>query len=552
MNARIYHALVVDDDPIVRKMLEFALGQEGFDCEAVGDGDYALRHLNECSCDLVVSDLRMPNKNGHSLAVELLQGDMPPVVMIHTSVDDPRMTKDLLARGVDDVVYKPCNYATFAARAKVLVEKRAELAMSKTPPAGIVRVAETAKDSQSLDMNKCIESAEVDLGAILPISQAALDVYRLTQQGDTETEKIAATIAFDASLATEILVLANSSHYNPSGEKRLDIEEAVVRIGRRRVGELALAISARASLSQRLVPWIDLDLLWQKSLAAGVAIELALEDESPDAQHEGLFLSAIFNSLGRIVLASVFNEKHAALAQQCAESGELLSYAELNAFGRTQADIMAELLQQWNLPDEVTFPLARSQMPYESLLEFPEKDRRRIELLKLGVTIGSLAVGSWQPWEEIELPADDLPNKLGVRSTAQLIEQTRKGYQAILQMQHSEPAAPPSSGQPLGPRIGYLTLPNGGFDFLGATLKELHMQLECQDLASCDQVIVNCLNMDPTLAGQVIPAGIKQGLLLAVRASQQKHFAGLGPVVTLPTSYARLLDACTSAALAAI
>ncbi|MBC8872553.1 MAG: protein kinase [Planctomycetes bacterium] len=117
-------ALVVDDDAIARKMLAFALEQEGFRCDSAEDGLQADAKIAQRAYDLVVTDLKMPNKHGHSLAVDLLGMERPPVIVIHTSVDDPRLTKDLMSRGVDDIMYKPVQPAAFAAKAKSLVSRR--------------------------------------------------------------------------------------------------------------------------------------------------------------------------------------------------------------------------------------------------------------------------------------------------------------------------------------------------------------------------------------------------------------------------------------------
>ena len=117
-------ALVVDDDPIVRRTLGFALGKEGFACLHAASGDEALAQLRDEQFDLVVTDLRMPGKNGHALAVEILAGKDRPVIVVHSSLDDPRLVKDLMARGVDDFIQKPTNYGAFAAKIKMLVERR--------------------------------------------------------------------------------------------------------------------------------------------------------------------------------------------------------------------------------------------------------------------------------------------------------------------------------------------------------------------------------------------------------------------------------------------
>ncbi|MDA1053373.1 MAG: response regulator [Planctomycetota bacterium] len=71
-------ALVVDDDPIASKTVMFALEQEGFRCDLAVDGEDALRQLDDDTYDLVVTDLRMPNKHGHALSLELLEKQPRP------------------------------------------------------------------------------------------------------------------------------------------------------------------------------------------------------------------------------------------------------------------------------------------------------------------------------------------------------------------------------------------------------------------------------------------------------------------------------------------
>jgi DNA-binding response OmpR family regulator len=88
------------------------------------DGAQAIELLKARTYDLVVTDLAMPNIHGHALVVELLAANPRPAIMVHSSIDDPRLKSDLLARGVDEIVYKPADYASVAARAKALVQNR--------------------------------------------------------------------------------------------------------------------------------------------------------------------------------------------------------------------------------------------------------------------------------------------------------------------------------------------------------------------------------------------------------------------------------------------
>ncbi len=125
MRSDLMTALVVDDDEVVRKMLKFALGKVGFNCLCSADGANALTTLDSATFDLVVTDLLMPKTHGHTLATELLELKERPIIVVHTSVIEPKLVKDLKLRGVDEIVFKPTDYAAFAVKMKELVSGRA-------------------------------------------------------------------------------------------------------------------------------------------------------------------------------------------------------------------------------------------------------------------------------------------------------------------------------------------------------------------------------------------------------------------------------------------
>lgn len=118
-----YRALVVDDEVQVRQLTMRALTDEGFRCHAAADGAEARHMADDNHYDLVVADLRMPKAHGHALAAHLLLRDIRPVIIVVTGLLEPQLTKDLLARGVDDIVFKPIDYKLFAIKAKALVKR---------------------------------------------------------------------------------------------------------------------------------------------------------------------------------------------------------------------------------------------------------------------------------------------------------------------------------------------------------------------------------------------------------------------------------------------
>jgi DNA-binding response OmpR family regulator len=122
--SNVRFALVADDEPAIRKLAVQALQRQGFTCDEAGDGEDAQRKLAERDYELLVTDLRMPKRNGHSLAVEVIGQDPRPLVVILTGVLEPKLATDLIARGVDDIAFKPLDFNVFGAKVKALCDRR--------------------------------------------------------------------------------------------------------------------------------------------------------------------------------------------------------------------------------------------------------------------------------------------------------------------------------------------------------------------------------------------------------------------------------------------
>lgn len=113
---QIYRTLVVDDEPHVRELTSRALAFYNFQCDVAEDGNRALALCDAQSYDAVVTDLRMPNRHGHSFVCELLQRPNPPAIFVVTGLSEPRLARELVVRGVEDVLQKPIDYDELAVK----------------------------------------------------------------------------------------------------------------------------------------------------------------------------------------------------------------------------------------------------------------------------------------------------------------------------------------------------------------------------------------------------------------------------------------------------
>jgi len=115
---------VVDDETAVRELTIRALDQAGFSCAGAIDGEQALQKLNDERFEAVVTDLHMPNLHGHALAVELLTRPERPLIFVVTGVGEPKLAKDLLARGVDDIFFKPVDHGMLVLKLEAFLARR--------------------------------------------------------------------------------------------------------------------------------------------------------------------------------------------------------------------------------------------------------------------------------------------------------------------------------------------------------------------------------------------------------------------------------------------
>jgi DNA-binding NtrC family response regulator len=75
--------LVVEDDPGIRRTLQIALSQAGYQVIEAEDGREAMRLWHDQGADLVITDILMPDKNGLEVILELQTlSPSTPIVVI--------------------------------------------------------------------------------------------------------------------------------------------------------------------------------------------------------------------------------------------------------------------------------------------------------------------------------------------------------------------------------------------------------------------------------------------------------------------------------------
>jgi len=103
----ILSVLVVDDEEILRSLLEKILKKEGYKVHLASSGEDALKTLAENPVDIMISDIQMPEMDGFAL-LRTVKKQYPYVgVIMMTGYADAYSVKDALLLGADDYITKP-------------------------------------------------------------------------------------------------------------------------------------------------------------------------------------------------------------------------------------------------------------------------------------------------------------------------------------------------------------------------------------------------------------------------------------------------------------
>jgi response regulator RpfG family c-di-GMP phosphodiesterase len=117
-------ALIVDDEPAVRKVLATLLSQAGIESEAAADPDEALAMLEKSTFDAVISDLRMGAASGFELLEQVRKRFPHLPFLMATGVDDVRVGVQAMKQGADDYLLKPFDIDVVLASLQRAVEHK--------------------------------------------------------------------------------------------------------------------------------------------------------------------------------------------------------------------------------------------------------------------------------------------------------------------------------------------------------------------------------------------------------------------------------------------
>lgn len=108
--------MIVDDQKGVRRLLETVFREDGWQVDAVSNGQEALERVVAVKPNLIIMDVRMPNQSGLDAARQIRQQVPIPIIMM-TAYSETDIVNQALAAGVEQCITKPFDIAQLRAMA---------------------------------------------------------------------------------------------------------------------------------------------------------------------------------------------------------------------------------------------------------------------------------------------------------------------------------------------------------------------------------------------------------------------------------------------------
>ncbi len=114
--------LLVDDEPLIVKGLQYSLEQEGFEIESAADGEEALAKFFAGKFDFILLDVMLPKLDGITVCQRIREHSNVPIIML--TAKGEHIDKILgLEYGADDYMTKPFNILEVKARIKTIMRR---------------------------------------------------------------------------------------------------------------------------------------------------------------------------------------------------------------------------------------------------------------------------------------------------------------------------------------------------------------------------------------------------------------------------------------------
>lgn len=198
-----------------------------------------------------------------------------------------------------------------------------------------------------------------ELGQVSPFSQIVQNALNLIDCGSSDNRELAKILNKDPILTARLLALANSSFYGMSRQVN-NVESAFVILGNNLIKNILISAAALQSFpatENRKKIWIhSIEVATVSQFLAGKLKQ----------SKEKAYLAGLLHDIGKFILLNSLPEQQSVIESGTSIAGEKTIEDETVNFGLNHAEIGANIISVWKLPEDIVSIVKKHHSPLEA------------------------------------------------------------------------------------------------------------------------------------------------------------------------------------------
>jgi len=327
--------LFVDDEPAVLEGLRDRLRRQRrkWEMTFVGSGREALQVLSTEPCDVIVTDMRMPEMDGATLLARV-QAEHPSVARIVLSGSAELESAMRAVPVAHQFLTKPCDAGT------------------------LENVVERAFSLQALISHEAVRNIVGKIENLPPLPRVYMQLTATLENEDASADDVSRILKQDMAICARVLQVVNSAFFRLA-RTITTVEEAVTYLGFNSIKQVALAAEVFQNSPVPHSP-ISLETLQAHAmLVAALSSDLFVDKQDK----EDAFVVGLLHDIGKLVLAVEAPDHMEEVLSEMKSQGCSMHAAELSVGGVTHAEVGGYLLGLWGLPYPIIEAVANHHEP---------------------------------------------------------------------------------------------------------------------------------------------------------------------------------------------
>lgn len=330
--------MFVDDEANILAGLKRTMRcmRDEWDMEFIDDPMAALQAFDKQAFDVVVSDMKMPKKDGADLLSDIKQRSPDTIRFILSGHADAALIMKSVG-SAHQYLAKPCEPDTLKST---------------------IKRAYALKELIGSDSLREIVSGIDDLPTLPAIYQ---EIVQCLQDPESSLVDVGPIIGKDVGMSAKILQLVNSSFFGIAAPVT-SIDQSVTMLGIDTISTLVLGHGMFSHFGE--LNDFNIEALWNRSArCSAISKMIAAKEHLPARVVDDALLAGMLHDVGQLVLASAKPTEYAEVCSRVESDDASIDDVERELLGATHGEVGAFLLGLWGLPDTIVEAVAYHETP---------------------------------------------------------------------------------------------------------------------------------------------------------------------------------------------